>query len=341
MHFIFLRVVNIWCEYTRQRNFLRYVLIGGEVRTQLRVYTAYFDHWRRVTLELQCRLLLQRVCRGFIARNRKRFIRRIKDKATLIQSGTRKFFARRSYTQQMTRIHWAVCTIQRLVRGIQARKRVSNIVQARFDHEKRLLQRKRNVWMYWRRVRAMLGIQLYCRRYLKRVAETKAEEQAARIAKMEKAMADEAEKARVAEEVYKANLSAWYVERKAAYDLDVMNEHQTLADRKLILDRRGKAAALERAQKQQERDEKLARIEEEKTDIWLRTWEEKIARLGQEQRARCQRVLVLPETPDDLILKNDLQKRIKAQIKDVLRRYINLLLARRSFRSLIIFLFFL
>lgn len=313
--------MNIWREYTRQRNFIRYVLIGGEVRTQLSVYTLYFDHWRRFTLELQCRLLLQRVTRGFIARNRKRFIKRIRDKVTLIQSGTRKLFARRSYTQKTTRIHWAVCTIQRLYRGIRARKRVANIVEARFDHEKRLLERARRVWMFWRIVRAFLGIQLYCRRYMKRVAETRREEQAARVAKMERAMAEEAEKARVAEEVYKANLSAWYSDRKANYDLDVLNEHQTLADRKLILDRRGKAAAEERAAKAKEREDKLARIEEEKTEIWLRTWEEKIARLGRERRARCELVLVQPETPEDLILKNDLQKRIKAQIKDVLRRY--------------------
>ncbi len=310
----------IWKEYTRKRNFLRYVLIGGEVRTQISAFTLYFDHWRRFTLELQCRLLMQRVARGFIARNRKRFIRRIRAKATLIQSNTRKMFARDSYRQKSMRIHWAVCTIQRLFRGILARKRIATQIQAHFDTEMRKLERRRRVWLLWRHARAFLGIYLYCKRYLKRVAITRAEEQAERIAEMQAAMAAEAEKARVAEEVYKANLSKWYVDRKAAHDLDALNEHQTAADRKIILERRGKAAAIARAAKAKEREDRLAKIEEEKTEIWLRTWEEKIALLGKQRREKCDQVLLQPETPEDLALKKDLLKRIKAQVKDVLRR---------------------
>jgi hypothetical protein len=314
-------VVNVWKEYVHKRNFIRYVLIGGEVRTQVSVFTLYFDHWRRITLETQCRLLMQRVARGFIARNRKRFIRRLRAKATLIQSNTRKLFARQGYVQKTLRITWAVVTIQRLFRGILARKRLATRLQAHFDTEMRLLERKRRVWLYWRYVRAMLGIQLYCRRYLKRVRVTRQEEQAERIAVMERQMAEEAEKARVIEEVYKANLSQWYVDRKGAHDLDALNEQQTAADRKIILERRGKAAALVRAAKLKEREERLAKTEEEQTDIWLRTWEEKIARLGRERREKCDQVLLQPETPEDLKLKKELTLRIKAQVKDVLRRY--------------------
>ena len=79
-------------------------------------------------------------------------------------------------------------------------------------------------------------------------------------------------------------------------------------------------AAVMRSRKQKEREEQIARIEEEKTEIWLKDWEEKIARMGRERRTKCQNVLVQPESPEDLRLKNDLQKRIRAQIKDVLRR---------------------
>jgi spore coat polysaccharide biosynthesis protein SpsF (cytidylyltransferase family) len=120
--------------------------------------------------------------------------------------------------------------------------------------------------------------------------------------------------------VYKANLSKWYVERKAVHDLDALNENQTAADRKIVLERRGKVAALARLAKAKEREERMAKFEEETTDMWLRAWEEKITRLGKERRAKCEAVLLLPETPDDLKLQKDLNKRIKAQIKDVLRR---------------------
>jgi hypothetical protein len=295
-------------------------MIGGDVRTQIHAFSLYFDHWRRITLELQCRLLLQRVARGFIARNRKRFIRRIRAKATLVQSNTRKLFALNRYRQQTRRIHWAVCTIQRLFRGVHTRRKVATRIQAYFDTEQRKLEQKRRVWIYWRRVMAMLGIQLYCRRYLKRVNVTRREEQAERIAEMQRKMSAEAEKARVAEEVYKANLSKWYVERKAAHDLDALNENQTAADRKIVLERRGKVAALARQAKAKEREERLARFEEETTDMWLRAWEEKITRLGAERKAKCEAVLLLPETPEDLKLQKDLNRRIKAQVKDVLRR---------------------
>eukprot|EP01032_Pedospumella_encystans_P018028 gene18028-20537_t len=313
-------VVIVWKEYTRKRNFVRFVLIGGEVRSQTGAYSLYFDHWRRVTLETQCRLLLQRVARGYIARCRRRFIRRLRAKATLIQSNTRKLFARTRYTQQTTRTNWAVCTIQRFFRGIHARRRIATIVEATYDTRKRQLDRQRNVWLLWRQVRAVIGIQTNVRRYLQRCRDIKKEEQDERIALIEQAQNAETEKNRVNLEVYKANLSKWYVERKQQYDQDTLNESQTAQDRKLIFDRRNRAKKLAQQEKDAEREAKLARIEEEKTEIWLRSWEERIAKVGRERRERCHQSLVQPETPDDVTLKADLQIRIKAQIKDVLRR---------------------
>lgn len=189
------------------------------MRSQIGAFSLYFDHWRRVTLELQCRLLLQRVARGYIARCRKRFIRRIRNKATLIQSNTRKLFAYKKNKQQRTRIHWAVLTIQRFFRGVKARKRIATIVEATYDTHKRHLDRQRSVWLLWRQVRAVIGIQTNVRRYLARCRLIKKEEQEERIALMEKAQNEEAEKARVNLEVYKANLSKWYVERKQLVSL--------------------------------------------------------------------------------------------------------------------------
>jgi len=200
---------------------------GGEVRSQTGAYSLYFDHWRRVTLETQCRLLLQRVARGYIARCRRRFIRRLRAKATLIQSNTRKFFARTRYTQQTTRMNWAVCTIQRFFRGIHARRRIATIVEATYDTRKRQLDRQRNVWLLWRQVRAVIGIQTNVRRYLQRCRQIKKEEQDERIALIEQAQNAETEKNRVNLEVYKANLSKWYVERKqqVRFLLSLLHSH--------------------------------------------------------------------------------------------------------------------
>jgi hypothetical protein len=309
-----------WVRYVARRNFLRYVLIGGEVKTQIHAYSLYFDHWRRATLELQCRLLLQRVARGFIARNRKKFIRRLQAKAVLIQSGTRKFFQVKRLNQTKVRINWAVCTIQRMVRGNIARKKLAILVEATYDTMRRRLERRKRVWKLWRIARAFIGMWLYMRRYIRRVREIKKEEQDERVAELNRAMADEAEKARIKEEVYKRTLSQWYVDRKIAHDQDTLNEQQTLADRKAIMERRGRLAAEQRAQKQRERDELAARMQEEKTEAWLMKWEAKIARAGKDRRAKCEAVLLQPETPEELRLKTELQKRIRLQVKDVLRR---------------------
>jgi len=58
-----------------------------------------------------------------------------------------------------------------------------------------------------------------------------------------------------------------------------LNESQTAQDRKLIFDRRNRAKKLAQQEKDAEREAKLARIEEEKTEIWLRSWEERIAKV--------------------------------------------------------------
>mmetsp|Transcript_3047 Transcript_3047/g.6853 ORF Transcript_3047/g.6853 Transcript_3047/m.6853 type:complete len:549 (+) Transcript_3047:295-1941(+) len=135
-------VVLRWVRFMRRRNFVRYVLIGGEVRSQISAYSMCFDHWRRVTLEEQSRQLLQCVARGYIARTRRRFIMRIQKKAVKIQSQTRKLFAQQKHRQVVQRIHWGATTIQRMVRGIAARKRVCSIVEAQYDREARLLAKK-------------------------------------------------------------------------------------------------------------------------------------------------------------------------------------------------------
>ena len=230
-------------------------------------------------------------------------------------------FAAHRYKQTMIRLNWAAMTIQRVYRGIYIRKKITTRIQAYYDTEQRKLQKSKNVWYYWRVVYAFLGIKLYCSRYLKRVNQTKREEQNEKIELMKNLMAEEAKKAFLNLEIYKSNLSNWYLERKSLHDLDTLNEIQTLNDRKVILERRNQKIKEIKAAKLLEREERFQKIEEEKTEIWLKNWESKITLLGQQRRRRCEVVLVQPENPEDLLLKNDLQKRIKAQVKDVLRRY--------------------
>lgn len=52
----------------------------------------------------------------------------------------------------------------------------------------------------------------------------------------------------------------------------------------------------------------------------MKTWDEKIDRRMKECAARCRRALQLPESPEEVELKKELQLRIKGHVKHVLRR---------------------
>ncbi len=282
-----------------------------EIRTHMSVYGVFYDHWKKLTLQIHSAELIQRYIRGFNARRRRNFIRRIQYKVTLLQSGSRQLMTKRKFKLKKAKLHYAAVTIQRLVRGKQARKRVASLVKALYDTQRRLFLRDKANWYLMRQIKAAVKIQMYSRRFLLRQRRMRIMEQKERIADMEQLMADDQERQRVAEEVYKAQLSEWYKQRKHAYDENVLNERQSAAQKKIIMARKSKKADDLKASQKAAREENLQRLQDEVIELWIKRWEETILQRGNARRIKCRNCLLLPESPDDIILKKDLLKRIK------------------------------
>jgi len=108
------------------------------------------------------------------------------------------------------RLHWAANTIQRVIRGTIARRRISSIIEAIYDKELMILKRKRIAWQKLRELKAAIGIQMVIRRFLKRLKTMRILEQKRKIEKMEELMNEEAIKVKKEQEIYKRELTKWY-----------------------------------------------------------------------------------------------------------------------------------
>ena len=127
-------------------------------------------------------------------------------------SGTRQLLVRKKYTQNIMRLHWAARTIQRVIRGTIARRRVASIIEAIYDKEMMLLARRRIAWQRLRELKAAQGIQMVVRRFLRRLKTMRMLEQRRKIDRMEELMNEEAVKVKKEQEIYKRELTKWYAD---------------------------------------------------------------------------------------------------------------------------------
>lgn len=61
----------------------------------------------------------------------------------------RQMMKRQRFLHKHMRLQWAATTIQRIVRGCNARRRVASVIQATYDTEIRMLARKKAAWQHW------------------------------------------------------------------------------------------------------------------------------------------------------------------------------------------------
>jgi len=130
----------------------------------------------------------------------------------------------------------------------------------------------------------------------------------------------EKEKARIAKELYKKEIVEWYVKRKEEYDLTVLVEGASSEGRKKIMAYRTRAREMARLAREAAKEELLEKQEEQRIELWIKTWEETIIRRVRDKGIQCQQCLIMPETPEDIILAKMLSTKIKAHVKVVLRR---------------------
>jgi hypothetical protein len=309
-----------WEVFKRKRIFLRHILVGYELRNTVMIYGVFINHFKKVAMEFTNAVTIQRVIRGFLARRRRTFIQRVQKKVVQIQSRTRQFMKKKKVDIQKNRLYWAACTIQRLYRGKRIRKKISTMIEAHFDTQQRILKKRKATWEFSRQVKASMAIQMCLRKFLRRRRMMEKMRQKQLQRDLEDEIKEAFENARIEEETYKQELSKWYLARKKEYEEQVMNEKQTAKDKKRILMRRMKQATVERELKQKQKEEKLAKLEEERVEKWIAEWEQKILDTGVKKRQQCKSCLLIPETPEEILLKKDILRRVKVQIKEVLRK---------------------
>ena len=226
----------------------------------------------------------------------------------------------KEYLKRKARNYWAVVTIQRYVRGYYSRRRVQYMVESMVDTGRRMLEKAKADWHLSRRVKAATAIQMCIRRYIRRLRAL--ERQAAVEKKFQaiKEMDKKEEEARITKQVYQADLEKWFEDRKAEYDLNRMHDKQTGIEKSKIIAYRRRKEEYSKKEKDAKRQKMMDRADEEKIEGFIKKWEYITEERVKSRMEMCRRSLTLPETVEEQALKVDLQQRIKAHVKVVLRR---------------------
>jgi len=314
------RHVEHWVAYVKRRVKVRRMLIVCSVRWRNDNCATFFDRWRDVCIINSCVKQIQRLIRGFNARRRRDFVKRIQKRAVRVQASVRQIRKRIVFNQYNIKRQWAATIIQKYVRARQARQRTVTRVEAKFDAGLRVIAKQRAIYFENRRQRAATVLQMKVRRFLIRVRVLKRIDEKIKIEMLYKKMNMEVEKGRIANEVYKKELEAWYVARKIENDLTRMNESNSKEQLKKVMEYRMRQKEAERLEKERRKEAIMEKQEEERIEKWIEAWEKKIADRVIAKGRQCTQCLMMPESPEDIILAKDLRVRIKAHVKVVLRR---------------------
>ena len=312
--------MSLWKQLIKRRNVLRLIMIDFEMRSTLGNTGIIFEKWKRQTIILSSVQRIQRIIRGFLARRRRNFIRKLQVKALSVQSGARQLLVKLRYRKKYYKYFWAAATIQRHFRGRLAKVRVKTIVEALYDIEKKKLLKERADWILQRQSKAARAIQMIVRKMIFRRRTMKKMLDKAKLEMTKRQMDKVYEEGMLEKKVHRLKVTEWYAKRKKEHDQDMLEENQTSQQRKAIFARRAAIKREERAAQALIREAQLERLEEEKVELWLKSWEATIERRGVERRKKLENVISLPENQAELVLKQQLLKRIKLQMKEVLRK---------------------
>lgn len=306
--------------FVLRRAKIRKMILLCSVRWKNENVASSFDRWRRTVLVNSLIKQVQRIVRGFIARKRARFMKRMQVRVVRVQAGVRSIRRRIEFNQFNRKRTWAAKIIQKNVRGRQARIKVVSRIEAMYDLGVRNVEKARKAYYEERRERAVWKVQMAARRFLVRCHIVYRVENRIRLEALAAKMDMEKEKARIEKELYRKELEEWYVKRKEENDLTVMQEGATSDARKKIVAFRNRQREIERLEREARREEMMEKQEEQRIEIWIQKWEEAIVRRVEEKGKQCYNCLLMPETPEDIILAKDLKERIKKHVKVVLRR---------------------
>jgi hypothetical protein len=307
-------------DYVLRRAKVRKMILLCGVRWKNQNVSTFFDRWRYTVLVNSLIKQIQRIVRGFNARRRARFIKRMQKRVVRVQAGVRSIRRRIEFNHFNKKRVWAAKIIQKYVRGRQARIKVVSRIESIFELGVRMIGKERVRYYKEREDIACVKVQMAGRRFLVRCRIIHRVENRLRLEALAAKMDMEKEKARVATELYRKEIEEWYRKRKEDYDLTVMDEGATGDARKKIIAYRTRQREIERLEREARKEELLEKQEEQRIEMWIKTWEEKIISRVEIMGRRCHDCLIMPETPADIELAKRLSADIKAHVKRVLRR---------------------
>jgi len=307
-------------HYVQRRCKVRKMILLCSVRWRNENVASFFDKWRYAVLVSSIVKQMQRIVRGFNARRRGKLIARVNKRILKVQSGVRQIRKRIVFIEYNKKRVWAAKIIQKIVRGRQARRKVSSRIEAMYEVGVRMVGYKREAFYKERKEKAVWKIQMSLRRFMIRCKIVRRVDNRLRLEALAAKMDMEKEKARIAKELYKKEIVEWYVKRKEEYDLTVLVEGASSEGRKKIMAYRTRAREMARLAREAAKEELLEKQEEQRIELWIKTWEVTIIRRVRDKGIQCQQCLIMPETPEDIILAKMLSTKIKAHVKVVLRR---------------------
>jgi hypothetical protein len=311
---------HTWRKMVTVRARTRILFIDCSIRWKNIQCADFFDKWRKNTMEEMASVHMERICRGFIARKRKVFIRQLNRRVVRLQAQVRQVSKRVIFRGIFMRKQWAAVHIQRMARGHQARRRVMGILEAKVDTELRIIKKKRAQFQKERTDRSVLIIQRNWKTFVRsRIALAKVEK-AFEAQKVGKVMEKVLNEGIVQRDLFKEQLKQWYDKRREEYfKFRLDNNSTNEAKRRIVAHRNHKKNVL-KAEQQKQRDLMRKKMEENKVEVFVRKWEIIMRERMAERKRMCHQALLIPETPEEEALKKDLVLRIKKHTPVVLHR---------------------
>ena len=144
------------------------MIIIASIRWRNDMCSTAFDWWRESTIIGTSVNQIQRIIRGFNARRRGHLIFKLHKRVKKMQSLVRQRKVYVQYRSYRIRRDWAAVTIQRMVRGDFARRRVQSMIEAIYDTGVRLIEYERRKFYQNLKKKAIVFIQRLVRKFLKR-----------------------------------------------------------------------------------------------------------------------------------------------------------------------------
>jgi hypothetical protein len=309
-----------WKKIVTVRQRTRILFIDCSIRWKNIQCADFFDMWRKVIIEETASVHICRIVRGFCARKRKIFIRQLHRRVVKIQAQVRQVSKRVIYKGIFLRKRWAAIHIQRVARGVQARRRVMGIIEGMVDTQVRKYKKMRAEFAQQELVAAAECLQRSFRRYRrskKALEEVTKKFEAARV---EKQMDKVLNAGIVERNLFKEQLKQWYDARREVYFKDRLDRHSTAEAKRRILAYRNRDKVKNREEAAKRRDLMRKKMEENKIENFVKKWEILIAERLKERERMCHQALLIPETPEEEDLKKALQAKIKKHTDVVLKR---------------------